>query len=119
MPQINLPADELSYYMLAFQGNSHVYEFVNLKQALSEALLEEDATELKSFIHSTIIFKGPSDRASFNRFVQAIENVCQQYEPRIYFELVVSAGYTTGLKAVYVEGDERLNEHYQGVLAAL
>ena len=118
MPIIDRPISNEGFFQLSFQGNVHIYEYINLKRELARAITAAGGTNLQSYVHSSISFNGVFSGAFYNRFFLAINNVCNaRGRPKVYFSLILAAKFGQNLTShINIDGDEGLNTHFQNQL---
>ena len=117
--QIDLEESDIPYFMLSFQGNTHLYAELNLKKELVRILLENDASDLHSYINASIIFR----LANPNNF-SALRNILVNYFevelPHPAFFCLVRIAVTSRQERptcmITVNGDDGLDEHFQDMV---
>ena len=107
-------------FILSYQANAHLYERVNVKERICEALIQMDCGQLKSYTDSTIVFDYLADE---NRpYKDTKDELKKQFEniglnSLFYTFGLVQAG-KNGIQLLDTStGDMSLNKHFQEVVA--
>jgi hypothetical protein len=120
--KIDIKKNPEAYYMLSYQGNTNIYDRVNIKKILAKAIIKNGGSELMSYTDSSIIFTGSNKRLRFETLHSALSNICNNFNPRVYFTLIIVGKIKNGdvtENGIHCEGDEILNERFKKMLETI